>query len=90
MPRPRYLVFETRLFRLVLESAMPQTPLPRPSVSPLPSFATVPARSPSFVEMAAAIWAWIGRVPATVAERRHADFEVARIRAQIEDEDVEA
>jgi hypothetical protein len=39
-----------------------QQPLPRPSASPLPSYASRPiaiSRSPSFSETIMAIWAWL-------------------------------
>ena len=61
------------------------TILPRPSVSPLHSFASLPSHQPSFTELLAAIWRWWRPRPAPLRERQLEAAVVARIVAELED-----
>jgi hypothetical protein len=62
-------------------------PLPRPGVSPLPSYCTVPIqRSPSLAETVRAIWRWCRAGRLTARERQLAEALVERLAAEIEEE----
>jgi hypothetical protein len=70
---------------------MPQ-PLPRPSVSPLPSYASRPgvtiSRSPSFAETIMAIWSWLrgGHRPMPLRRQIAEARLVAEVAAELEAE----